>query len=186
MINKTKQDRINEFKTIFNHPMFEGLLPSDVVDKLIENGFFTAPASTKFHGNYEGGLYDHSREVMRELVNLSDTLGLKWKRPASPYIVGMFHDLCKIDEYTPIIDPTDGSKGFIRTKDLILYGHGEKSVMLLSELMQLTEEEVFCIRYHMGAYKTDDWDGYGKAIEKYETVLWTHTSDMYASRVIGI
>lgn len=184
MINKTKEDRINEFKTIFSHPIFERSFSLDITERLETMGFFTAPASTRFHGNYEGGLYDHSKEVMEKLAQMTGCLNLNWKRLASPYIVGMFHDLCKCDEYEPIVDPTDGSKGF-RHKNTVLTGHGEKSVMLLSELMQLTEEEVFCIRYHMGAYKTDDWDGYGKAIEKYETVLWTHTADMFASRVVG-
>jgi hypothetical protein len=36
----------------------------------------------------------------------------------------------------------------------------------------------------MGAYNRDDWDGYDKVIRKYETVLWTHTADMYASKII--
>lgn len=51
---------------------------------------FTAPASTKYHGNYEGGLFDHSFMVMNLLVELSAANGLKWKRPASPFLVGMF------------------------------------------------------------------------------------------------
>lgn len=68
----------------------------------------------------------------------------------------------------------------------VLSGHGEKSIMLLSQFLQLTEEEVLCIRYHMGAYNKNDWDAYDMAIRKYETVLWTHTADMYASKVLGI
>ena len=71
-------------------------------------------------------------------------------------------------------------------KDQLLEGHGDKSVMLASTLCKLTEEEMLCIRYHMGAYKTDDWNGFDRAIKKYETVLWTHTADMLASKVGGI
>ena len=55
--------------------------------------------------------------------------------------------------------------------------------MLLSRWLQLTEEEILCIRYHMGAYETKDWDFFDKAIRKYPNVLWTHTADMYASKV---
>lgn len=56
--------------------------------------------------------------------------------------------------------------------------------MMITSHMQLTEEEVMCIRYHMGAY-TDksEWEYYGRAIEKYPNVLWTHTADMIASKI---
>jgi hypothetical protein len=74
----------------------------------------------------------------------------------------------------------------VKSDDSILKGHGDKSVMLLSRFITLTEEEIFCIRFHMGACQTEDWNSYGKAIEKYQTVLFTHTADMYASRVKGV
>ena len=62
----------------------------------------------------------------------------------------------------------------------------DKSVIMLSQWFKLTEEEILCIRYHMGAYETDDWDKLGKSIEKYPNVLYTHTADMIASRIRGI
>ena len=58
--------------------------------------------------------------------------------------------------------------------------------MMLSQFMTLTEEEIFCISFHMGAYETDRWNQYDAAIKKYETVLWTHTADMYASKVRNV
>lgn len=164
---------------------------------LMENGFFTAPASTKYHGAYEGGLFDHSYEVAQVLWDMTDKLNLKWNREESPYIVGMFHDLCKIDSYLTVEDEpgevmmgTGTVKGrevhFEYNPNCILTGHGEKSVILLSKFMTLTEEEILCIRFHMGAYEgQDQWDNYDKAIKKYENVLFTHTADMYASKVKG-
>ena len=56
--------------------------------------------------------------------------------------------------------------------------------MMLSQFITLTEEEILCIRYHMGPYVTADWDEYDKAIKKYPNVLFTHTADMYASKVL--
>lgn len=56
--------------------------------------------------------------------------------------------------------------------------------MLLSQFMTLTEEEIMCIRYHMGAYEKDDWVQFDLAIKKYPNVLFTHTADMYASKLI--
>ena len=75
------------------------ILSEEFKTYLLANGFFSAPASTKYHGAYEGGLFDHSFAVMNFLVELSAKNGLKWQRAESPFIVGMFHDLCKIDQY---------------------------------------------------------------------------------------
>ena len=170
----------------------------DFTDWLIDKGFFTAPASTKFHGAYSGGLFDHCFEVTEFLVKFTEQMQLEWKHPRSPWIVGMFHDLCKIDQYEKVVDAegvfmfgrdeAEGEKAhFIwnETSQLI-QGHGDKSVMLLSQWLQLTEEEILCIRYHMGAYETKDWDLYDRAIRKYPNVLWTHTADMYAAKVRNV
>lgn len=166
----------------------------DGVKWLLNKGFFSAPASTKYHGSYEGGLFDHSYHVARVLVSMTNDLGLSWDRERSPYIIGIFHDLCKIDQYVhPIgITTMDGKPVFDRTKyeynkDTLLKGHGDKSVMLLSQLMQLTEEEIMCIRYHMGAFTDkEEWPDYTRAVREYPNVLWTHTADMMASHVIGV
>lgn len=147
-------------------------------------GFFTAPASTKYHGAYEGGLFDHSLETAKQLVKLTEQCGLKWERPESPYIVGMYHDLCKCDNY--VVDIETGK--YKINPDTIIPGHGEKSVMMLQKYIDLTDEEIACIRWHMGAYETDTkmWSYYGKAVEKYPNVLYTHMADMIASKIIGV
>lgn len=152
--------------------------------QLLDQDFFTAPASTKYHGAYEGGLFDHSYTVAKTLVELTDKLGLTWSRPESPYIVGMYHDLCKCDLYKYDIE-TDK---YIYSDEGILDGHGFKSVIIAQRYIQLTEEEIACIRWHMGAFETDTklWNYYGKAIEKYPNVLWTHTADMIASKIEGV
>ncbi len=175
--------------------MMVDIVSDDFSDWLADKGFFLAPASTKYHGNYEGGLFDHSFAVTEQLVLLTDKLNLQWQRKQSPWIVGMFHDLCKIDEYIKVVDEegqvmmgTGEVKGeeahFEHSSDVLLKGHGDKSIMLLSQFITLTEEEILCIRYHMGAYNRDDWEGFDRAIRKYPNVLFTHTADMYASKVI--
>lgn len=181
--------RIDEYKKIFypgsdfGHPVS--------IDKLLAIGFFTAPASTKFHGAYEGGLFDHSLEVTKSLVNLTKKLNLTWERKGSPFIVGMFHDLCKCDNYVRVDTSNDidsENVRFVYNSKMIIPGHGEKSVIMLQRFMNLTDEEIACIRWHMGAYETDTkmWDYYGRAIEMYPNVLYTHTADMVASKIIGI
>lgn len=164
------------------------------VDVLTEWGFFNMPASTKYHGTREGDLYLHSKNVAHELKRITEACGVVWKDPRSPILVGYFHDLCKCDAYRhPVVAAkTLGGTSLVdasrweHRNDQLIAGHGDKSVMLASTLCKLTEEEMLCIRYHMGAYKTDDWDGFDRAIKKYETVLWTHQAAMLASKVLGV
>lgn len=151
-------------------------------DKWLDiNGFFTAPASTKYHGVYDGGLFDHSWAVFGRLAELSDNNHLQWNRPQSPFIIGMFHDLCKCDQYIKVQD--DAGSHYEYNTNTILKGHGAKSVMLLSQFMTLTEEEMLCIRYHMGAYEKDEWQELGLAIKIEPKILYTHLADMLASHV---
>lgn len=171
-----------------------GIVKDDFLKWLAENGFFTSPASTKYHGAYEGGLFDHSFAVMSFLVELSTKNGLHWKRSESPFVVGMFHDLCKIDSYRhPVIaESLDGQKVYDESKweynpNTTFKGHGDKSIILLSQFMTLTEEEIMCIRYHMGAFcDRSEWNDYTRSVHKYANVLWTHQADMLASHVVGI
>lgn len=159
----------------------DGIISIDILSKL---GFFTAPASTKYHGAYEGGLFDHSLATAKALVNLTEKLGLTWERECSPYIVGMYHDLCKCDNY--VKDPFEDKYSY--NPEIIIPGHGEKSVIMLSQHMYLTDEEIACIRWHMGAYEKDPkmWEYYGRAIETYPNVLYTHTADMISSKIEGV
>ena len=172
------------------------LVSPELVDYLTGNGFFMKPAAIKHHGNYTSGLFDHSFAVMNVLVEMTEKFDIEWQNPRSPYIVGMFHDLCKMDDYVDenandIVvmgtgSPISNNPKWTYNDNKILTGHGDKSVMMLSQFMTLTEEEIMCIRFHMGAYETESWNEWGAAIEKYETVLWTHTADMYASKVKGV
>lgn len=155
-----------------------------IYESLQELGFFKMPASTKYHGSYKGGLFDHSLAVAYELEQLTEKLGLKWSEPRSPFLVGILHDLCKTDSY--VYDDFEAKWSY--RDDILIPGHGEKSVIMAQKLLDLTEEEMLCIRWHMGAFETDKkmWDYYGKAVTAFPNVLYTHTADMIASRIRGI
>ena len=172
----TEETRLKQFdKYVMPH------VPLDMRIWLECNGFFTQAASTRFHGAYAGGLFDHSYRVMMNLMKLTGRLDLEWKRPESPIIVGMFHDLCKIDQYK-----LENGK-YVWVRDTEIKGHGDKSAILLSRLMQITDEEFACVRYHMGAFsEKDEWQQYTDAIHEYPNVLWTHTADMMASHLDGV
>ena len=184
MTDQIKQ-KVDTFLNFMKLPDGAPIVPLEMVDWLIAKGFFTAPASTKYHGNHEGGLLEHSYMVAKALVDMSEREGLAWSNPRSPWVVGMFHDLCKIDQYRPFMDGE--SVGWEYNPDTLLKGHGDKSVMLLSQFYTLTEEEIMCIRYHMGAFTPkEEWNDYTGAVHIYPNVLWTHQADMLASHVEGV
>lgn len=189
MNDKIAQEQFLNFMKVDGIP----IVSAQMMDWLTSQGFFKKPAAIKHHGNHTGGLFEHSMMVAQILVEMTQKFGIPWTRPESPYIVGMLHDVCKLDDY--IDENTSdvlvmGSGSPISTCPKWAYnpapmfkGHGDKSVMVLSQVMTLTEEEMLCIRFHMGAYVTDDWDAFDRAIRKYQSVLFTHTADMYASKV---
>lgn len=185
---------MSTFTDFMRLPNGTSLVSPEMLHALALGGFFDAPASTKYHGNYPGGLLAHSYSVAKFLVQLTEDNHLTWKNPRSPYVVGMFHDLCKIDQYRhPVIgENMDGTIFYAESEweynpDTLLKGHGDKSVMLLSQFYTLTDEEIMCIRYHMGAF-TDksEWNDYTRAVNQYPNVLWTHQADMLASHVAGV
>lgn len=179
-MKKTKDTK--ERKAILQKLMGD-YLDDNIVNKLETTRFFIAPASIEHHGQYEGGLFDHSLAVALTLVELTERLHLKWQSERSPYVVGMFHDLCKVDNYVQ----TDNEEWKYNNATL-LPGHGEKSVILTQRLLgNLTDEEMYCIRWHMGAFDSkDNWNSYGGACTKYNNVLYTHTADMIAARILKV
>lgn len=177
VLDRTKEERIALFTSYMPRPYNTGIL-----QQLEKDGFFTAPAAASHHGNYEGGLFDHSFAVTRQLVDYTQSLGLHWERKESPYIVGMLHDYCKTKLYTKQEDGT-----FTHAENVIFPGHGSASAVLIQQFLQLTFEELLCIRWHMGPFEGEKyWKGYSAACCAYPNVLYTHTADMYVSQCMGI
>jgi len=122
--------------------------------------FFTAPSSTIFHGNKEGGLAEHSLNVYELLVEEAKISGLEYK-PRTLTICGLFHDICKTNFYKKSKKWDAKHKqetgrwreiDCYEVEDLFPVGHGEKSVMILQRFIKLTDEEMIAIRWHMMAF----------------------------------
>ena len=169
--------------------------PEEGADKLLEYltssscDFFTAPASTRYHGSYPGGLCEHSLNVYDCLCDymsrprVREEYGLDYSEE-SIAIVALLHDLCKINFY---VESTRNVKedGVWKTvpyytiEDKLPYGHGEKSVYIISGYMRLTRDEAFAISYHMG-FST----GVGRAFEMFPLAFALHTADSEAAYFI--
>jgi hypothetical protein len=164
-------------------------------DKFLEyltgksSDFFTAPASTRFHGAYAVGLAEHSVNVYRCLKayldreRVRDTYGLQYSEETIA-LVALLHDVCKIGCYkagTRNVKDENGkwqSVPVFNFDDPLPYGHGEKSVYILSGFMRLTREEAFAIRYHMGFSGNEDKGSVGKAFEQFPLAFALSVADM--------
>lgn len=168
----------------------EGLL-----EYLLSSDFFVAPASARFHSSYEGGLVEHSLNVYDCLVSYLDTerakntFGFSYSNE-SIAIVALLHDLCKVGVYKKGFRNVKDEKGTwqrvdtFEYDDRLPYGHGEKSVYIISGFMRLTREEAFAIRYHMGYSSTEDARNVSLAFEMFPLAFALSTADSEATYFI--
>lgn len=168
-------------------------------DKLLEwlesSDFFTAPASARYHLAQEGGLCQHSinvyeclrdylsRERVKTLYNLNcsdETIA----------VISLLHDICKVGVYKTSFRNAKDENGvwqrvpYFEHDDPMPYGHGEKSVYIVSGFMRLSREEAFAIRYHMGFSTGEDPRQVGNALEKFPLAFALATADMEATYFI--
>ena len=155
--------------------------------------FFTAPASARFHGAYAGGLCDHSVNVYRCLEaylareRVREVYGFEYS-PESVAIAALLHDVCKIGCYKAgsrnVKNDATGQWEKVPTffyEDKLPYGHGEKSVYIISGYMRLTREEAMAIRWHMGFTGPEDDRTVGQALQQFPLAFALATADMEAS-----
>lgn len=180
-----------EFIEIYNkHIKREG------ADKLLEwllgSDFFTAPASSKFHSNYEGGLARHSINVYKRFLNnLTNEYGKNQTAltDESIAICGLLHDVCKTYFYKQELRnvKVDGNwiqKPYFAVEDQLPYGHGEKSVYIISGYMRLSREEAMIINWHMGGFDDRVMGGsyaMSQAFYMYPNAVIFHMSDLQAA-----
>ena len=161
-------------------------------DRLLEwltnTDFFTAPASTRFHAAYEGGLVEHSLNVYRVMMKKHFVEGADDLESAT--ICTLLHDICKAGFYAVEFRNRKNDAGvwekvpYYTVNDRFPYGHGEKSVFLIERFMRLKNEEAVAIRWHMGGF--DDAAKAGSfaiahAYEQYPLAVKLHLSDLEAT-----
>ena len=169
----------------------------ELLDYLMnKSDFFTCPASARFHGSYPGGLCEHSVNVYRCLVDylarprVQELYGLEYSEE-SVAIVALLHDLCKVGCYKPgtrnVKNETTGQWEKVQTyffEDKLPYGHGEKSVYIISGFMRLSREEAMAIRWHMGFSGPEDDRTVGQALRQYPLAFALATADMEAANFL--
>lgn len=184
--------------------LYQQLITRPGADKLLAwletTDFFEAPASTRFHLSRPGGLVEHSIHVYHRLHDLF--VSERQNRENEPFIelsdseeetiaiCGLLHDICKANFYAVEMRNRKNEQGqwekypFYVVNDQLPYGHGEKSVYIISGFMKLTREEAMAIRWHMGFSDNDFRVGgfsVGNAFEKFPLALLTHMADLQAT-----
>ena len=165
----------------------------ELLNYLEKTDFFTASASGRRHSNFEGGLCLHSINVYKRYLKLIQSeYGDNWKdviSPESVAITGLLHDICKVNTYTVEMRnvKVDGQwvqKPYYKYYDTLPYGHGEKSVYMISGFMKLTREEAMAINWHMGAFDprvANNSNILAEVFYRYPTAYLFHLADYMAT-----
>ncbi len=184
-----KEEFVNIYRSNIQRPGSEELLQYLLSDQC---DFFTAPASTRFHLSYEGGLVEHSLNVYNALKaylqrdEVKNLYGVSASEE-SIAIIALLHDLCKINVYRKSLrNVKDPTGKWIQVpsfdfQDDIPYGHGEKSVYIISGFMKLSREEAFAIRYHMGFSDTEEKNNVSRAFSLFPLAFCLSVADMEAT-----
>ena len=195
-MSNSPADFKNKFIEIFNEN-----IKREGADKLLAYllspncDFFTAPASTKFHCSYEGGLCEHSLNVYNCLKSYLETerakeFGLEFTDETIA-TVSLLHDVCKTNTYKVSSRNVKNDKTgqwekvpYYEYNDTLPYGHGEKSVYIISGFMRLTRDEAMAIRWHMGFSGEENVNTIGNALRQYPLALALNIADCEASSFI--
>lgn len=164
----------------------------NLISFLEKTDFFEAPASTRYHGAYKGGLLEHSLKVYEIFKEKVKNAGLDAKED-TVIISSLLHDICKLNFYKVDYRNAKNAQGewekvpYYTIEDTIPYGHGEKSVMMISEYIKLTSEEKYAIRWHMGFTEPKEVYGtIGQAYKKYPIALLLFEADLEATYFYNI
>lgn len=161
----------------------------DLIEWLKETDFFTAPASTQYHGSHEGGLLQHSLTVLDQACEFARAWPVS-VLSKSIVLCALLHDVCKIGMYRRGTRNVKVNGKWEQKEvweyvpeDDFPYGHGEKSVELIRRYIDLSPEEALAIRWHMGPWEECDKRSCSKAMES-PLVLLVHMADMMASKLL--
>lgn len=197
MDKKELQECKEEFVSLLKSTsLSDGL--DDFIAELDNLGFFTAPASMKGHLCYEGGLLVHSLNVYHAALKLKEAFAAS--RPdvfdkisdESIIIATLLHDVCKAGNYFRKRNARfeSGEAEWGTAPDALPVGHGEKSVIMLLRLgLELNDDEICAIRWHMGPWAVNDSDGEEKgafrgAERRYALVTLVQMADTAAAHFL--
>lgn len=200
---ETTNPNVERFEQLLRSTDREGI--EELILFIRKSDFYTAPASTRYHSCHEGGLLEHTLNVYDRLKSKFDDKLWVEKCNVTPeniIIAALLHDLCKTYYYTvemknKKVYNEHGTKSDSNGRydwetvpaytvdDKIPYGHGEKSVMMAENYIELQSVERYAIRWHMGFTEPkENWNVLSAAIHKYPFVLALHLADLESTYLV--
>lgn len=150
---------------------------------LLNTDIESAPASTRFHEPWTGGLMEHSVKVFDELIRLLKAYPELKITAETAAIITLLHDVCKVNCYKIEYRNRKNEYGqwekypvYTFNEDFAFGGHGSKSVYLIQKFMKLTDQEAVAINCHMGV-ENGNW-AVNDAFRAYPLAFLLHTADM--------
>ena len=136
---------------------------SDLLKFINDSDFYSAPASSRFHGAHQGGLLEHSLQVNKDMMVIYNAFSERGRLKDgqinlhSIIIASLLHDICKVDFYKQDVRNVKNNGvweqvPYYTIDDKLPLGHGEKSVMILQQYIELTTDEIYAIRWHMAGF----------------------------------
>jgi hypothetical protein len=168
---------------------------TDLMAWLERTDFYTAPASTRYHGAFEGGLVMHSLNVYHQLKKLCgwycpDEIASGDLTLESIAIVSLFHDLCKVGFYKTekrwrkdVNDRWEQYDTWKHDEDFAFGGHGSKSVFLVMNFMKLTPDEAAAINCHMGQFDATQYSNPSTVYSRNKLAWLLHVADEAATYI---
>ena len=169
---------------------------SDLLKFINDSDFYSAPASSRFHGAHQGGLLEHSLQVNKDMMVIYNAFSGRGRLKDgqinlhSIIIASLLHDICKVDFYKQDVRNVKNNGvweqvPYYTIDDKLPLGHGEKSVMILQQYIELTTDEIYAIRWHMGGFD-DSAKSYAgglqlsAAMDKCPLLVMLHMADLAA------
>lgn len=191
-MEKTNEDYKKEYIELF-----QKLIKREGANALLDylqnqSDFFVAPASGRRHSSFEGGLCVHSLNTYNRFKkNIIMEYGENYQEKISDEsiaIISLLHDLCKVNTYTvdyrnQKVDGQWVQVPYYAYNNTLPYGHGEKSVYIISGFMRLTREEAMAINWHMGGFdpRTQATTDMSEAFSRFPMAVLFHVADLEAT-----
>lgn len=189
-----RENSMDSFDSLLKYTQRIGI--NALIDWLHTTDFYTAPASTKYHGACERGLIIHSLSVYdcAIMLNKSLELGLSYD---SIRICALLHDICKVNCYKKDkrnVKHTDPETGAYKWEEEEYYkfeedypfgGHGSKSVFYIQKFILLSNDEAAAINCHMGAWDKPNYN-IGAVYEQNKLAWLIHVADEMSTFIYGI
>lgn len=198
-LTRDESVKVNKVKTEFCALYLENIKrngSAELLKYLTDSDFFVAPASTRFHCAYVGGLCEHSINVYKRLLSgVKAEYGENYKNLYSDEtiaVVGLLHDICKVNYYAVDYRNQKNDAGiwvkvpYYTVREKFPYGHGEKSVFLIHSFMKIEPDEAMAINWHMGGFDERVKGGsysISEAFAKNKLCVLVHMADLLATYI---